>query len=88
MDIKGYKKVPYKDMQKELKKKHDDSGKSLVDIAATINVNSTNTIKFAIDNPNEQMVSDKVLTSVFDALGLPGFVMWISGERQYFIKNK
>lgn len=85
--IKGYKHVPYKDLQKELETHFDKSEKSLAQIAAAAGVSTTNTIQSAIKN-DSQIVSDKVLTSVFDAIGLSAFVMWINGERQYFIKSK
>ena len=85
--IKGYKSIPYNDLQKELEKTFDNSEKTPAQIAAAAGVSTTNTIQSAIKN-DSQIVSDKVLTSVFETLGLGAFILWINGEKHYFIKSK
>lgn len=88
MDFREYKKASYREVYKEINRSFETSEKSWVQVASDIGVNSVQTVKFAIQSSDGQMVSDKVLTGIFAAIKLPAFVMWINGERQYFIKNK
>lgn len=85
--IKGYKATEYADLQKNLSDLFKGSEKALVDLAAEVGVTTTNTIHSAI-NSDIQVVSDKVLTKVCDSLNLGAFVLWINGEKHYFVKNK
>lgn len=85
--IKGYKATPYNDLQKELYRLYEVSGKTMLELAADANVTTTNTIHSAI-NSESQVVSDKVLTRVFESLGFSAFILWINGEKHYFIKSK
>jgi len=85
--IKGYKTSTYPELQKELVRRFGESEKTLPDLAVSADVNSTQTIKFALES-TEQKVSDKVLTSVCQSLGFNAFVMWINGEKHYFVKSK
>lgn len=85
--IKGYKGVKYEEMQVALNKAFEISGKSLVQLAAEADVNTTTTMYAAL-NTEKQTVSDKVLTSVFNSLNFQAFVLWMNGEKYYFIKSK
>lgn len=85
--IKGYKSSSYPDIQKELLKRFDESEKTLPDLAVSAEVQSTQTIKYALESL-EQKVSDKVLTSVCQSLGFNAFVMYFNGEKHYFVKSK
>jgi len=84
--IKGYKSQPYPDVQKELLRKFDLSGKGLPELAMGAEVESTQTIKFALESV-EQKVSDRVLTSVANSLEFNMFIVWINGEKHYFVKE-
>jgi hypothetical protein len=85
--IKGYNPVSYKELQKQLSETYKQSGKTPVDVAAAIEVKTTSTVFSAI-NSDEQIVSDKVLSGVFQAIDLQAFILWINGERMYFLKSK
>lgn len=85
--IKGYSPVPYQELQKKLSETFKDCGKSPVEIASAIDVNTTSTVYSAL-NAAEQIVSDKVLSGVFQALNLQAFIIWVNGERIYFLKGK
>ena len=85
--VKGYKPVSYPELKKELNKALETSGKKYPELAVAAELNSTQSISFVFD-ADEQKVSDKVLTSVLTAVNLGGFVMWIGGEKHYFIKTK
>lgn len=85
--IKGYKPTEYAELQKSISEVFKVSGKSLIDLAAEVGVTTTNTIHSTI-NSDSQIVSDKVLTKVCESLNLGAFVLWINGEKHYFIKSK
>lgn len=84
--IKGYKPTPYADLQKNISDTFLASGKTMLELAGEVGVTTTNTVHSAINSTN-QVVSDKVLTKVFESLNLPAFVLWINGEKHYFVKN-
>jgi len=84
--IKGYKPTEYQTLQKDLSEAFRVSGKSLIDLAAEAGVTTTNTIHSTINSDN-QVVSDKVLTKVCESLNLGAFVLWINGEKHYYIKS-
>ena len=84
--ITGYKNVSYSDFQLALHKASADCGKSTIQIAADINVETVETARNAFYK--EQKVSDKVLTNVMKSVGLSGFVIWIFGKKYYYIRNK
>lgn len=85
--IKGYKPIEYSDLKERLNKAYETSGKTYPDLAVAASVTSTQTIKFVFESV-EQKVSDKVLTSVSSALDVSAFIMWINGEKHYFVKGK
>lgn len=85
--IKGYKPIEYTDLKDRLNKAYLSSGKTYPDLAVAASVTSTQTIKFVFES-SEQKVSDKVLTSVSNALNVSAFIMWLNGEKHYFVKSK
>lgn len=85
--IKGYEPITYKGLKKELNTVLKTSDKTHPDLAVAAGVNSTQTIKFVFES-DEQKVSDKVLTSVMNALEISAFIMWMNGDKHYFIKSK
>lgn len=85
--IKGYKQLNYSDLKSELSKQMEASGKTLPEMAVDVDVSSTSTIRLVFDSL-DQKVSDKVLTSVCQSLNFNAFVIWMNGERFYFIKSK
>lgn len=87
MEIKGFKKVTYEQLQSELHKKSADKDKSHIQIAVDIDIKSVNTIKNAFET-EKQIVSDQVLTNVMNAYDLDGFVLWGNGERNYYLSTK
>lgn len=85
--IKGYKAVGYEELQADFNAAFKESGKSPAQLAADTDINSTTTIYSAF-NKEEQLVSDKILTSLFRTLQFEAFIMWQNGEKLYFMKSK
>jgi len=87
MEVLGYKKVTYSQLQSALQKsKAEKPDLHEINLAANINVKSVGTIRncFAEDN---QAVSDEVLTKLFKELEFDGIILWSNGERNYLIKK-
>mgnify|MGYP000508785014 FL=1 len=84
MEVLGYEKVTYKQLQKELHKVKLEKHELL--LAASINVKSVGTIRncFSYD---AQGVSDETLTKLFKEIGFNAIVLWADGERNYLIKK-
>lgn len=85
--IKGFRNVTYNDLQKELNRTFQRSGKSLPELAVSADLTSTAGVKNAFEY-DEQKVSDKTLTSILGTVGLEAMVIWVNGERKYFISTK
>ncbi len=86
----SYKKINYTDFQRLLHKRFTDCAGDnhqpyYMELALKINKTAV-TIRNCFQL-SEQKVSDKILTSVMDELGLEGKIEWISGERFYCIKK-
>lgn len=86
MEIKGYKKITYNQLQ-EFIKKAKEGNKSDVEIAVALKVETTQTVRNATQK-DEQKVSDKILSSLINIVGLDGFIFWHNGIRSYYISNK
>ncbi len=84
--ITGYKLVEYSDFQKKLHFAYIDSKKSLVDLSVCVSVRSQATVNNCF-NITAQIVSDNVLTKLMECLGMDGFVLWVGGNRKYYIKS-
>jgi len=85
MKIDGFKKIDYNTLQQEIKRVYNSEEVPEIQIAAQINVKSVQTVKNAFI-PENQVVSDEVMTNVLKALGLNSFIIWQNGERNYYIK--
>lgn len=87
--ITGYREVNYSQLIEAILASKKESGKSDVQIAADINVSTTNTVKnaFRVDEYG-QKVSDRVLTNIMQSVELDGFVLSIKGGKYYYISNK
>lgn len=86
MEIKGYKKITYNQLQ-DFIKKAKEGNISDVQIAVDLKVETTQTVRNATQK-DEQKVSDKILSSLINIVGLDGFVFWRNGIRNYYISNK
>lgn len=84
--VKGYRQVSYSQLQPELVEFYKASKKSYVELAYELDVRSVSTAQNAIVS-DDQMVSDEILTKVFNLIGLNAFVVWLNGERKYYLKN-
>lgn len=84
--VKGYRQVPYNELQSELNETFHATNKTYVELAYELEVRSVSTAQNAIVSDN-QMVSDEILTKVFNIIGLNAFVVWMNGERKYYLKN-
>jgi len=86
MEVLGYKKINYQQLQTEIKKRKDEKDVHEITLAANIEVKSVGTIRNCF-NQNEQTVSDEVFTKLFNELELDGIILWKNGERNYLIKK-
>lgn len=87
MEVAGYIKVTYKQLQRELQKNRVNKEEvHEIALAAAINVKSVGTIRNCFDTV-KQTVSDEVLSKLFKELDLDGVILWANGERNYFIKK-
>lgn len=87
MEIKGYKKVTYDDLQVIMQKKNAEMEMHEINMAAGIDVKSVGTIRNAF-TPVNQSVSDEVLTKLTTLLEIPTMIVWINGERNYYLSAK
>lgn len=87
MNITGYKHVNYKELQTELHKKNADADIHELKLAAAVDVKSVATVRNAFNTDN-QVASDEVMSRLFTALNLEALIIWINGERNYYIKSK
>ncbi len=86
MEVLGYKKINYQQLQSEMDKKKKEKDVHEITLAANIEVKSVGTIRNCF-NKEEQTVSDEVFTKLFTELGLDGLILWSNGERNYLIKK-
>jgi len=86
MEVLGYKKINYSQLQDVLDKKRKEKDLHEIALAANIEVKSVGTIRNCF-NKSEQTVSDEVFTKLFNELGIDGIVLWSNGERNYLIKK-
>lgn len=89
MNIAGHKQVTYSELQKLMEEKYNayKVNNNEIHLAVAINVKSPQTVRNAFQQ-NMQVVSDEVLTSVTDAIGLPACIVWEKGQKNYFVKGK
>lgn len=85
--ITGYKKVDYNEFWNIMQSAYKKGNKTHFQISKEIDVKSVQTSANAFKK-GEQVVSDEVLTKVIDTVGVNGLVLWSSGEKYYYIKNK
>lgn len=84
--IKGYTALAYPDFQKMFAEAFAKSGLSALDIAYKIRVKSATTVESCF-RPRKIPVSDQNMTLVMKELGFPGFIVWHSGEKYYYVKQ-
>jgi len=89
MNISGYKQVTYLRLQQLMAAKYEKykEGSSEILLAVSLNVKSSQTVRNAFQQ-DMQMVSDSILTSIIEAIGLNACVVWEKGQRNYFVKGK
>lgn len=84
MEIAGYKQVTYNILQKRMAEKRD--GVTNLQLAVKLRLESPQTIKNAFQL-DRQKVSDKVLTSLIETIGINACVIWEKGVRNYYVKR-
>lgn len=84
--ITGYKELSYLQFQREFKKAFEERKKPVIEIAAELSVKSPNTIKSAF-NSDTQIVSDKILTGLMQCIKFDACILWIHGQRKYFVSK-
>ena len=87
MVIDGYKEVTYFELINKLKEYRDYSKKSNAQIAVQLGFRASQTLANAL-NQNEQNVKDSTLTKIMQHLELDGAIVWINGEKHYYISTK
>tara|TARA_R110000868_G_scaffold329938_1_gene590864 strand:- start:343 stop:510 length:168 start_codon:yes stop_codon:yes gene_type:complete len=55
-------------------------------MAVKLGLKSTATIKNAFRKDN-QIVSDEVMSGIMECIELRGFILWMCGDRYYYIKT-
>lgn len=89
MNIAGFKEVDYQTFLQQLSNRHADyidGGGSEFKLADKIEVKAIQTVRNCF-SPIRQIVADKVLTNLMNAVELNGLVIWMNGIRIYFIKK-
>lgn len=84
MNITGYKKVNYPHLVGLMNEAKEDSEMQL---ALAIGIKSAQTIKNAFQC-SDQIISDKVLTTLTEKIGINAVVIWEKGVRNYYVKSK
>jgi len=86
LTVKGYRQAGYGEIQLRLFDKFKESKKSYVELAYELDVRSVSTAQNILTS-DTQIVSDELLSKVINLLGINAFVIWVNGERNYYIKN-
>ncbi len=84
--ITGYSPTNYKSFIAKLNECFEQSGKLPITVASEIKVKTPMTVKNALMD-YQQIVSDEVLTKVMKSVGMDGFVLFIKGEKYYYVKK-
>lgn len=87
MELTGFKSITYNQLQTQLNTKFKTSGKTLPELAVVADLKSVTGVQNAFEF-DEQRVSDKTLTSILEAIGIPAIVVWTNGERKYYLSTK
>lgn len=86
IEIQGYNKVNYQKFQTEMDARFANCELSELEIAVKLGLKSTATIKNAFRKDN-QIVSDEVMSGIMECIELRGFILWMCGNRYYYIKT-
>jgi hypothetical protein len=86
VSVEGYKNLTYNDFQRKLGEKLAGCQMTDMELALKVGVKSTATIKNS-QRLIKQIVSDNVLTSLAQVIGLDAFVIWHNGKRYYYVSN-
>lgn len=84
--IKNYKQVKYSEIIDLLKEAKNMSGKNDFEIALELKIKSQTTIR-NLTCEYAQKVSDEKLSSFMSLLGLSAAIVYVNGERMYFVKQ-
>jgi hypothetical protein len=87
VQAKGYKEVSFKDFQYRLHIAKSDCPKTYPEIAVSMGLKDIQTVKSCFDT-KRQKVKDSVLSKLMACIGVHGFILWVNGERKYYISNK
>ncbi len=85
-----YKAVTYKKFITELQKAYaahkDKHERTESEVAVCLGVSGM-TVRNCLE-PSKQIVTDKLLTKLFDYVGLGGKIEWAKGEKHFYLENK
>lgn len=89
MKVTGHKQVSYSELQGLMETKYNKYKEQSTEmqLAVAIEVRSPQTVRNAFQK-DMQMVSDEVLTTLIEAIGINGCVIWEKGVRNYYVKSK
>ena len=86
MEIKGFTKIQYDELQAEIKRVYNRDELPEIQIAAKVNLKSVQTVRNAFV-PGSQVISDESFSKVLPELGIDLLIVWYQGERCYYIKK-
>jgi len=86
ININNYIQVSYSDIQKLFDSYYGDSNLKDIETALKLNVKSTATVR-NIFRKDKQVVSDEVFSLFMSIIKLDGFVLWVQGNRCYYVNK-
>lgn len=86
VEIKGYKTIDYITFQTTLQRTKVDKEISNPQLAVCAGLKDTATVKKCFTT-KKQVVKDTVITKIMECLAINGFILWVNGNRYYYIKK-
>lgn len=84
IQVSNYKEVSYSEFQNALDFAFHGCALTELEIAIKVGVKTTATIKNAF-RKDAQIVSDEVLSKIMKTIKLNGFILWVNGQRYYYV---
>lgn len=85
INIQGYRELNYSAFQKEMGSYFANSEIKDIEIAVKVGLKSTATVRNAF-RTDTQIVSDEVMTKIMKLINIEGFILWVEGNRYYYVK--
>jgi hypothetical protein len=86
IQIQGFTNTTYQKFVMEMEARFTSSQTTEIELAQKLGLKSTQTIR-NVFRKDTQIVSDEVMSGIMEFLDLYGFIVWMNGDRYYYIKN-